>query len=373
MHQRGIGSDDRASKNTGSAWQSGTALARYLSENNINVEHAPLGMSRQKTNQTRAVKSGIMWTVQWIDESGEQTVQNNCLASLSLAEIYSILRAETRNAQKRRRRGEENDAGRGLKRKREQSIKESNSKPHRVCETQQAEIERIDVKDSRNPSRDLKTANDENKKSSQDTKDAVTARDPVADHNIQEDSAIATQPRDDLPPDHTLSPEASSHVDDGTEAERNLSSMGLQHERPPSPRSPTPTALQVETSSKYNQKRSSDRYFYLLKPATTSASRVLIPLESSTTLTKSLQNRTVLEYPTIYVLSDCPESLRSGFLLESNYQKSRAAKDRTIFGQSNIGQHPNALDERLQHHDQASSDTLDAKSILEMLKRDITY
>ncbi|KAH7054472.1 hypothetical protein B0J12DRAFT_570003 [Macrophomina phaseolina] len=62
--------------------------------------------------------------------------------------------------------------------------------------------------------------------------------------------------------------------------------------------------------------------FYLLKPHTPSSQpRVLIPLDSSSTLTAALSSQVVLEYPTIKVLlrqaADAP--LPDGFILEEDY------------------------------------------------------
>lgn len=62
--------------------------------------------------------------------------------------------------------------------------------------------------------------------------------------------------------------------------------------------------------------------FYLLKPHTPSSQpRVLIPLDSSSTLTAALSSHVVLEYPTIKVLprqaTDAP--LPDGFILEEDY------------------------------------------------------
>lgn len=62
-------------------------------------------------------------------------------------------------------------------------------------------------------------------------------------------------------------------------------------------------------------------HFYLHKPSTTSPHPVLIPLSPHSTLETCLQNRLILEYPTIYVLPQPASELPDTFLLEVEYHK----------------------------------------------------
>jgi len=64
-----------------------------------------------------------------------------------------------------------------------------------------------------------------------------------------------------------------------------------------------------------------DYHFYLHKPHTTSTSRILIPLEPSSTLSTCLRGESILEYPTIFVLNQPSHALPDGFLLEIDYRK----------------------------------------------------
>lgn len=68
-------------------------------------------------------------------------------------------------------------------------------------------------------------------------------------------------------------------------------------------------------------------YFYLHRPYTPSSHpRVVIPLQSSESLSTLLRNRVVLEFPTIYVIPCSPTSLPDNFMLEDDYlQKNSAA------------------------------------------------
>lgn len=69
-----------------------------------------------------------------------------------------------------------------------------------------------------------------------------------------------------------------------------------------------------------------DVYFYLHRPRTATKQPVLIPLVPNMTFTTALRGRTVLEFPTIYVLPDSPRGLLTEkshlFLLEEEYLRT---------------------------------------------------
>jgi hypothetical protein len=60
-------------------------------------------------------------------------------------------------------------------------------------------------------------------------------------------------------------------------------------------------------------------YYYLLKPHTRGSQKVLIPLSPTDCLLASLRYQTVLEFPTIQVLSQAPDTLPKEFILEDEY------------------------------------------------------
>lgn len=75
----------------------GGAFQKYLRDNQITVEYAPKGMSRQKSNQSRVTKNdNIFWTVEWRDESGEQELRDNAPESSTLRELYKGVQAAKR-------------------------------------------------------------------------------------------------------------------------------------------------------------------------------------------------------------------------------------------------------------------------------------
>ena len=81
------------------------------------------------------------------------------------------------------------------------------------------------------------------------------------------------------------------------------------------------TSAKNEASDLEADLSSPERYFYLLKPRTASREKVLISLDSSSTLGNSLRNQLVLEFPTIYVLPMPPEQLPKRFMLEKQYME----------------------------------------------------
>lgn len=60
-------------------------------------------------------------------------------------------------------------------------------------------------------------------------------------------------------------------------------------------------------------------YYYLIKPRTTGAEKVLIVLSPTDSLLDCLRNQTVLEFPSIQILPNPPHSLPSGFILVHNW------------------------------------------------------
>ncbi|SMR58806.1 unnamed protein product [Zymoseptoria tritici ST99CH_1E4] len=114
----------------------------------------------------------------------------------------------------------------------------------------------------------------------------------------------------------------------------------------------------------------SKRYFYLLKTGTTSASKVLIPLHAGDSMTECLKNRTVLEYPTIFVLPDCPDSLPDGFLLDKEYDKIRKGEEIEL--QDALRSAGSLPEKEIVRSESNTPSQVDAQRILDMLKRDVT-
>ncbi|PWY65605.1 hypothetical protein BO70DRAFT_390840 [Aspergillus heteromorphus CBS 117.55] len=75
-----------------------------------------------------------------------------------------------------------------------------------------------------------------------------------------------------------------------------------------------------------------DVYFYLHRPRTTTKHPVLIPLSPAMTITSALRDHTVLEFPTIYTLSDSPDAILSSredprYILEEEYIRTHQSPE----------------------------------------------
>lgn len=115
-----------------------------------------------------------------------------------------------------------------------------------------------------------------------------------------------------------------------------------------------------------------DVYFYLHRPRTATKQPVVIPLPPSMDLATALRGRTVLEFPSIYVLLDSPETLltekRSQFLLEDDYLRTEKPALEQEAGEILPGQ--DGLD------DTSSANPMDLgqvdeQKVLEVLKQDL--
>ncbi|PGH18434.1 hypothetical protein AJ79_00503 [Helicocarpus griseus UAMH5409] len=127
------------------------------------------------------------------------------------------------------------------------------------------------------------------------------------------------------------------------------------------------------TDSNPDSKTSSQQkhHFYLHRPQTRSRVPVLIPLEGSVTITDALRNRTVLEFPTFYVLPCAPGELSGErFMLEEVYLKENGADDDLEIDKG--GEEDSAKgDEEGEVDDDDVLPGVDQKKVLEVLYKDL--
>ncbi|EMC91896.1 hypothetical protein BAUCODRAFT_79558 [Baudoinia panamericana UAMH 10762] len=115
-----------------------------------------------------------------------------------------------------------------------------------------------------------------------------------------------------------------------------------------------------------------DLHFYLLKPGSSSGIRALIPLQSADTLTRCLTNRTVLEYPTIYVMPDRPDSLPEGFIQDDDDWTMPKTERYAAEGDAHSNGMTGSKGKLRVDGKDSTVDYADAQSILDMLKRDVS-
>jgi hypothetical protein len=301
--------------------QPNSLLAKYLERNLITVKHAPAGMSRQRSNQTRYTKSGkAFWTVEWIDEDDQRNIQDDSDGSTSLGELYgAICKAREKTE---RRRLEEQRYGqakqrRGVKRKHEQNLE-----------------------------------------SSQRNLDETT---------IQNETAFLQTVKSDDTPEHSI-----TELQESSSDPVHIVTDAVTTKESPHQRSAPPASQASGLNSQKDSEKSPERHYYLAKPMTRTSLQILIPLDPHATLTDSLRDQTVLEYPTIYVFLNPVNETDPNFMLEANYRHITGEDGYSqLHGSSKSSIANSSTSPNAQPDESKSNVPLDANSILKMLKRDI--
>ena len=117
-----------------------------------------------------------------------------------------------------------------------------------------------------------------------------------------------------------------------------------------------------------------DVYFYLLRPRTGTKQPVVIPLTPDMTVTAALEGRTVLEFPTIYVLPYSPDMLRvegerrEEFMLEEEFLRMRPDAGVEVDGNAETEPAENAAGPQQGEVDLGQ---VDEKQVLDVLTQDL--
>lgn len=299
---RGIAVENPTGRHRYVANIEGSTLQTYLAENRIIVERAPLGMQRQKVNQTRVSgrRKNVIWTVEWVLPDGSRHLSDDSMGSDTILECFERFRASLRKPDT----SAQQVAGNKRKRARAKAALR---------------------KEDRNSSAQLNSTSSE--------------RRPDGSH----------------PTDQAGESKESQHPSQPSEAQDSDASSAESIQNPSDPQPSKPLS------------------FYFLKPKTTSKSPVLIPLEPETILTKALQDRLVQEFPTIYALHHPPDGLPADFVLEEEYLKTLPTRKPTDWDQSAaLGAAKGDVTSAAERDLTSKSKELDADSILEMLKRDVS-
>lgn len=161
-------------------------------------------------------------------------------------------------------------------------------------------------------SREEKEMRDQNSTSAftQETPSNTEADQPTSTESASE-PAMQSANQQDPAPDSTTTP---THTSEPSKPQSQESKL------PPTSTSPSPSTLTEKPIPLHR-----NIYFYLHRPRTATKQPVLSPLDPSTTLTDTLRNRLVLEFPTIYVLREPltePSGDDSRFILENEYLQS---------------------------------------------------
>ena len=324
VRERGIPSQASRGADHGRQQMHEMAFQRYLSKHRITVTRAPKGMSRQKANQSRTTKKGqALWTVEWIDEDGEHDLRHNAPDSSTLEEMYFGVQ-KSKMSKAKRKMAMQADAA------------------HVVNSTKRQKTSRRSLSVQDGPG-------------SATEGDQHIAVDPVAtpskhgmEHGMSSSHGTAMEPG---PEDHATSVQLAN-----ADKEHDQTNTLLEP-----PMDDESTAL---PDSRYTG------HYYLLKPSTSTPLHVLIPLDSKSTIVDALQDRTVLEYPTVYTLEHPPDALPEGFVLEEEYLSTLRRDMQTAEALvGDIGR--TAARENQPQAQVGDNGAVDAQAILDMLKRDV--
>jgi len=350
---RGIGVAAPAFKGTAKAWQPDSALMKYLNLNRITVDHAPLGMSRQKNNQTRISKKGrVTWSVEWIDADSTRYLQNECWESMPVGELFAMHKATLRNATERRSNkvSGSNPSG-GHVRKRRQ-----------IANGPQCEADEQFLRQQSNHLQHV---------ANPDLSGAVDSGDGDMGKTVQTEILDGTEEDPPLFEPHIAAEDESNQFNETDNAEDSDSSMSpvqiiteAQEDTALEPASNT--GKEASDHTEQALQAPTRIHYYLHKTGTPSKHRILILLDPSATLTDALRGQIVQEYPTIYVLHVPPTALPSGFILGERYTRTFKPATDTKPAEANYG-HRSEMQPV-----SAESKQIDANSILDMLKRDVT-
>lgn len=332
----------------GKGWGNDGNLQKYLRENRIVVDRAPLGMSRQKSNKTRwlAKSKRIAWTTEWVDVDGTKCIVE-AFEEMTLTEAYEAMLLERERESRKRKRGDED----GLAR----DVKDHEQKKAMVVETSGKVTDNEETKthlEKEEPQQEEPKVEPQTP-----VEDAPVEAEPSPLQRVKQTSSDTTGLLDKASATASQSPteEAVSH----SEAE-----LPSQDQQQPN----------GSTTSKTSINPISPPYFYLLKPHTPSTSRVLIPVAPTDTLTASLRNHVVLEYPTFYVLDQPADALPEGFQTEHEWQRRTKEEQAELEGLLDDVALPGGgvgSTENAERRAQREEERWDERSILEMLKRDV--
>ncbi|THX12915.1 hypothetical protein D6D13_03997 [Aureobasidium pullulans] len=98
-------------------WHDNGALGKYLRENGIMVHKAPIGMARQKANQTRFIQKSkrIVWSVEWVVDGEKRIAEVD--ESRTMQEAYKELVLEKERENKKRKRVQDDASAKSQKQK----------------------------------------------------------------------------------------------------------------------------------------------------------------------------------------------------------------------------------------------------------------
>ncbi|KAK4543590.1 hypothetical protein LTR36_005485 [Oleoguttula mirabilis] len=305
-------------------------------------------MSRQKSNQTRPTKSNrIVWTVEWITGAGDHMLRHDCAESDAVASMYETHLLEKYSNMRKPK---------GSKRKRNEA--DPSEQIHALGESELVIAHTTAVMPEHSASDALADATGTDPSAQSDIERVTTLTGAMLETKVQ--TALKDEKRiANLDATQLLALDEHESVVPQTAARESPTVLAQDEEQ------------QADASASETVRVGRELHFYLLKPATSSASKVVVPLRSEATLTECLRDQVVQEYPSIVVLDAPKDALPEGFVLHQDYVRSRRGEDaeqQELFRASGSTRLVSATSSA---QPPTETEELDAQSILDMLKRDV--
>ncbi|KAK5712619.1 Box C/D snoRNA accumulation [Elasticomyces elasticus] len=369
-------------------WRPDSRLQKYLTENNITQERAPKGMQRQRQNTTRSTKGDrVLWTVEWKTLDAGQEVQHDCEGQARIGDIFRAsktgkkvvprVRVEpNRQAKRRKLHDELTEQAQIGGSTRTNDANAARPNPNDNGQPERAKPDASDVEDDGDGQADPVSTN------TKATLDAKGTPEQVGIANVDVKAGSSSNPTG---PEAATEPQdaevGDAEVEDQPRKVPDASSLDVDDHGKPEPAvEGGPEHAGGEETGDVDQARSdvdmsttpAPRHYYLLRHGA-SASKILTYFDRKTTLTACLKGQTVQEYPTFFVLTQGPENLPPGFMLNEEYART-VREDRTPLTESGVSDGTHLLGSKGTRDAENSTDNsvpLDAQSILMMLKRDV--
>lgn len=257
--------------------RTGRKLQHALVESRVDIRRAPVGMSRQRENHTdlHGGTGALNWTVEWFTPEDMRIVRN-CAENLTVRDAY--MHAQDRLHPDRRAKKRKRDAQ-----------KEPIAKAEHGTDS-----DRVGTSDTPSAVEEQVTAGAED--------DNALTLDSITDNARAEDTNDKT----------------TGLEDHGSHKQALIGSTAIKQPLE-LPTSSTPL-LQSASSKAQKVPHEPQLHYYLHRPLCTGDSRVLLPVSPDTKLADVLAHRTVIEFPTFYMLRQSPERLPEGFVTETQWQ-----------------------------------------------------
>ncbi|KAG9685830.1 hypothetical protein KCU95_g12662, partial [Aureobasidium melanogenum] len=312
--ERGVSLDGKGKPIFQKRWHDNGALGKYLKEYGIVVHKAPIGMARQKANQTRFIQKSkrIVWSVEWVVAGEKRVVEVD--ESRTIEEAWREFVVEKERENKKRKRTQEDGGGKMQK--------------------QKVQAEKSDVEESKTSSVEGATTDAE---PATEAEGATTNDAPIAPSTEEITAEDASQQQ---PPKADISTQGTTHFYLHKPHTSSTSTVLI----PLDPTTTLTTAL--------HQKHVLE--FPTIYAFTSASSPQQPALKAQAT-------------------KDATHNLPQGFITVQQYNEQRTAEDRELMGLMESipeGQRKIALDGGIFGGSGEKEETVDEKQILEVLQRD---